>query len=383
MAKKATLKSKAKPQAPAVERSRISQSDIPNLPLEDALKIAKALWDNFAGKSAAPHQIAMAIDKSPTSSDWRVLTGSSIAYGLTDGGYGAAQISLKDIGKRIVAPTADGDDIVARAEALVQPRILREFFEKYNRAKLPRDEIGQNVLVSLGVPKERAVNTFELLKKSGIFAGVIQQTKTGLFVAMDTPIVTDPSLESEVEPDDASDDADSADRSSASVSSGLQNFPAAKPSQSGGSKQLFVAHGKNQKPLNDLKKILDQFKIPYKVAIDEPNKGRPISGKVAELMNECSAGIFIFTKDEKFFRENTKGEHDEIWRPSENVVYELGAANILWDRKIIIVREDGVNFPSDFSDLGYITFKDGEIASKALEILKELVALELVKFSAT
>jgi hypothetical protein len=37
----------------------------------------------------------------------------------------------------------------------------------------------------------------------------------------------------------------------------------------------------------------------------------------------------------------------------------------------IIVREEGVNFPSDFSDLGYITFKDGEIASWALEILKE------------
>lgn len=135
-------------------------------------------------------------------------------------------------------------------------------------------------------------------------------------------------------------------------------------------KQLFVAHGKNHAPLEALKKILNEFKIPYKVAIDEPNKGRPISGKVAELMNECSAGVFIFTRDEKFFRESKDGKHEEVWRPSENVVYELGAANILWDRKIIILREEGVNFPSDFSDLGYITFKDGEVASKALDILK-------------
>lgn len=149
-----------------------------------------------------------------------------------------------------------------------------------------------------------------------------------------------------------------------------------------GPKQLFVAHGKNQKPLEDLKKILNEFKIPYKVAIDEPNKGRPISGKVAELMNECSAGIFIFTKDEKFFREANNGDHEEVWRPSENVVYELGAANILWERKIIIVREDGVNFPSDFRDLGYITFKNGEISSKALEIVKELIALGLVRVTA-
>jgi len=98
-------------------------------------------------------------------------------------------------------------------------------------------------------------------------------------------------------------------------------------------------------------------------------------------MHECSAGIFIFTKDEKFLRETSVGQ-EEVWRPSENVVYELGAANILWDRKIIIVREEGVNFPTDFSDLGYITFKDGEIASKALETVKELIALDLIRVTA-
>ena len=98
-------------------------------------------------------------------------------------------------------------------------------------------------------------------------------------------------------------------------------------------------------------------------------------------MHECSAGIFIFTKDEKFLRETSVGQ-EEVWRPSENVVYELGVANILWDRKIIIVREEGVNFPTDFSDLGYITFKDGEIASKALETVKELIALDLIRVTA-
>jgi predicted nucleotide-binding protein len=298
---------------------------------------------------------------------------------LTEGGSNATQISLKEIGKRIVAPMVEGDDIAARAQAVLQPRILREFFEKYNRAKFPKDEIAKNVLFELGVPKERSDRALEILKENGSYAGIIQQMKTGPFVAIDNPVQSSENTE-ETEVSYVTEEDNLHIENSTAAQTPL--FPAAKPT-GGKTKQLFVAHGKNHKPLNDLKKILDQFKIPYKVAIDEPNRGRPISGKVAELMNECSAGIFVFTKDEKFFRENAQGEHDEIWRPSENVVYELGAANILWDRKIIIVREDGVNFPSDFSDLGYITFKDGEIASKALEILKELVALELVKFSAT
>ncbi len=100
-------------------------------------------------------------------------------------------------------------------------------------------------------------------------------------------------------------------------------------------------------------------------------------------MKECGAGIFIFTRDELFYREDENGDREEVWRPSENVIYELGAASVQWERKIIILREDGVNFPSDFSDLGYITFADGELATKALEILKELVGLELVRIQTT
>lgn len=93
--------------------------------------------------------------------------------------------------------------------------------------------------------------------------------------------------------------------------------------------------------MEGLKKVLDQFKIAYTVAIDEPHAGRPISKKVADLMDQCSAGIFVFTKDERFLRENSSGEPEEVWRPSENVVYELGAASKLWQSRIIILREEG------------------------------------------
>jgi len=306
------------------------------------------------------------------------LCGSSIAYGLTEGGYNANHITLTDLGRRIVAPTEEGDDSAAKVEAMLQPRLQREFFQRYNKAKFPKDEIGQNVLVSMGLPKERATQAFSILKENGAFTGVIRETKTGPFVAIEDPVsrpsvrasaATSESPSSTQDPTDEDAESDSESRTS-------------KEPVFDGPKQLFVAHGKNRKPLEDLKRILNEFKIPYKVAVDEPNKGRPISGKVAELMRECSAGIFIFTKDEKFLRETKDGSHEEVWRPSENVVYELGAANILWERKIIIVREEGVNFPSDFSDLGYITFKDGEIASKALEIVKELIALGLVRVTA-
>ncbi|HUT31014.1 MAG TPA: TIR domain-containing protein [Sedimentisphaerales bacterium] len=140
---------------------------------------------------------------------------------------------------------------------------------------------------------------------------------------------------------------------------------------------IFVGHGKNKKALEQLKKILDQFRIPYKVAIDEPNLGRPISGKIREIMKSCNCAILIFTADEEF---RTKSD-EVVWRPSENVVYELGASGYLYDNRIVIMKEEGVDFPSNFRDLGYISFEKGKLEAKAMDILKELIGFAIVKVS--
>lgn len=140
-------------------------------------------------------------------------------------------------------------------------------------------------------------------------------------------------------------------------------------------RQIFVAHGKNRQPVESLKKILDQFKVPYKIAVDEPHAGRPISKKVADLMHDCTSAIFVFTGDEESF--DAKG--NKTLKPSDNVVYELGAATVLYDGKVVIFREEGVEFASDFKDFGYITFESGKIEAKAMDLLKELVGFGLLK----
>ncbi len=156
--------------------------------------------------------------------------------------------------------------------------------------------------------------------------------------------------------------------------------PAPAPARPDGPRKVFIAHGKNREPLEQLKKALDLFKVKYAVAVDEPNKGRPISKKVAELMKtECSSGIFIFTADERFLKESPDGSTVEIWRPSENVVYELGAAAILYENRIVIFKEEGVTFPSDFSDLGHIEFAKDQLGTELGNLFKELVALDIVE----
>ena len=115
------------------------------------------------------------------------------------------------------------------------------------------------------------------------------------------------------------------------------------------------------------------------MAVDEPNRGRPISAKVKEEMQKCSSAIFIFTADEE-----TQDVHGtKSWKPSDNVVYELGAATYLYENKIIILKEEGVSLASDFNDFGYITFQKDSLEARAIPLIKELVGLQFVKITPT
>jgi len=121
---------------PETKRAYISQAKIPLLSLSETIRLAQSLYDDFAGKPTAPHQLAISVDVSPTSSNWRDLCGASIAYGLTEGGYNAQTISLTDLGKRIIAPTVEGDDILAKAEAARQ-LTHRKMLPKDRRLNVP------------------------------------------------------------------------------------------------------------------------------------------------------------------------------------------------------------------------------------------------------
>ena len=97
-------------------------------------------------------------------------------------------------------------------------------------------------------------------------------------------------------------------------------------------KPIFVGHGKNKTPLQQLQKLLTTFQIPRKIVVDEAKLGRPISQNVKDTIEECGSAILIFTRDEQFF----DASGNEIWRPSENVVHELGATSFAYGDRIVI-----------------------------------------------
>lgn len=354
--------------------------DYPVHTLEQALVIAQAIADKGAGRQMDRLLLADAIGRTPSSSEFRRLLSSSLRYGLTAGTEKADHINPTPLGLQLTKPKREDDVAQGRRKAAQTPALFNKVYRHFNRNKWPDQSFLKNSLEkSFGVDPSLSSEVVELLQKNAVYCGILQDISGSKYIRIEESAPsnhTAGATEEEPQGDPLEVPSTAIDDLPRAESASTQKSP-----ERVENRQIFVAHGKNRKPLDALKRILEQFGIAYKVAVDEANAGRPISAKVAALMKECSAGIFIFTKDEKFFRES-EPEATAVWRPSENVVYELGAASILWDRKIIILREDGVNFPSDFRDIGYITFEDGDIWAKAFDLLKELVALGLVKVQA-
>jgi len=337
------------------------QRPFPRDSLQQALRVAQTIQDENNGEPMKRIFIADKLKIKPESTNFRYLLSSSNKYGLTKGSSQSEFIELTPLGKQITKPHSSQDKILGLQEAAQKPTVFVKVYKRYRDAKLPSDEYFKNLLEDeFNVPRERIDECLSLLIENGRFAKIIQDVAGAPRIVFETappPPTEEAPPEEEVPPE--------------------EEAPPAKEVKPPTPRQIFIAHGKNKIPLEQLKKVLDQFGVPYKVAVDEPHRGRPISQKVADIMKSCSSAIFIFTADEEY----TDSEGNRTYKPSDNVVYELGAAGALYNKNIVIFKEDGVTFASDFRELGYIKFEKDNLQAKATDLLKELIEFGLLKIT--
>lgn len=319
--------------------------------------------------------LAEAMGYSPSSSRFRERVTSSNKYGLTEGNYSSEMLSLTSLGIELTRPRNQDEHSEARRKAMRTIPFFDSALDHFRNAKLPDEGFLKNILERdpFNIDPSWSVSAAKAFTEDAQFVGYLRDINGSPHIVIDhgsdAPSVSD----------DLSNRLDEI-QSLEEINETKNVPPPSIPSEDRPlPMKLFIAHGKNRKTLEQLKDILNSLKVPFLVAIDEPNAGRPISEKVAETMKACSAGIFIFTSDEEF----TDASGEVVFRSSQNVVYELGAASLLYGRKIVILKETGVNFPSDFSDLGWIEFEKDSLDAKAMDLLKEMIALDALKLVST
>lgn len=347
-------------------------SEVPKHSLEQAIRIANALEEKNGGNPLPPMDVAFAIDMSPGSSSFRDLLSSSIKYGLTSGSYNQARVSLESLGRDVVEPKSPEDRRRALNDAAFRPDALRRVFEAYRGKKMPDPEFFRNAVSrDFGIPKDQAAAFVQVFEANVSFLGLVKPGSTGKWLSSEVPPTLEPRTQGPV-PQDADNEGPRNEFPPERALAAPELHERKTQKQA-----IFVGHGKNKVPLQQLEKILTEYKIPYKVAIDEPNKGRPISQKVTEIMNECGSAVIIFTADEEF----RDKDGNTIYRPSENAIFELGAASALYGSRIVIFRQAEVHFPANFRDIGHITFDGDNLSAKATDLFRELIGFGLIRIT--
>ena len=372
-------KKPSKPTA-AVKRAYLKQSDVPSGSLDDALRIPQAILDHYAGKPTTPLHVAKALNVDPKDSQIRALSGASIAFGLIEGGAQAASIAITDLARQVLRPKEEGQDLAAKREAVLRPRVFGEFLRKYDGSPFPRNDIAQNVLEELGVPREKTEGVLEQIDASARSVGFIEEIKGKNYITLegtsgvDLTIDAPPALE-KVEPNEEvkpppADFARLTVPPPAIQPKGAELTAAIADDQR--RRRVFITHGKNRDLVDPIRKLLEYGELEPVISVERTSVSKPVPEKVLDDMRSSGAAI-IHVDADRTIADKDGNEHILL---NPNVLIEIGAAMAFYGRRFILLVREGVKLPSNLQGLFEVRYSgdtlDAVSTIKLLEAIRDI-----------
>lgn len=346
--------------------------------LDDALRLPQAIVDHYAGKPTSPLHVAKALNVDPKGSQIKVLSGAAIAFGLIEGGAQATSITITELARRILRPKEENDDITAKREAVLRPRVFGDFLRRYDGHPFPRQDIALNVLEEMGVPREKAGEVLARIDSSARSVGFIEEIKGKNYV----------SLQGTAVPAEPIDDVEGVENAKEEAPIAVATAPMATtqpaPMQPKGTelataiaddfrrRRVFITHGKNRDLVDPIKKLLEYGELEPVISVERQSVSKPVPEKVMDDMRNCGAAI-IHVDADKTITDKDGSEHVLL---NPNVLIEIGAAMAFYGRRFILLVREGVKLPSNLQGLYEVRYTgetlDAGATIKLLEAIKDI-----------
>jgi predicted nucleotide-binding protein len=131
--------------------------------------------------------------------------------------------------------------------------------------------------------------------------------------------------------------------------------------------RVFITHSKNEKILDQVKTMLDLAHLDYEVAVDEETTAIPVPEKVFSAMRRAQAAVICVTCDDEM------KARDNNYSVNQNVLIEIGAAFVLYDRRVVLVWDKRIPIPSNLQGLYRCPFEGDELSwSEGMKLMKAL-----------
>ncbi len=348
------------------------RSEFPKDSFEEALQIAQAIEDKNSGNPLPPQEVAIAINRSPGSSAFRILLSSSNKYGLTTGSFNTPRIAITDLGKDIVEPKDEQSSKVAIGNSIFKPELFSKVFNYYKGKKVPDKSFFANTLTrDFDIPKKHAEIFVKVFMTNVKHLGLIQDTTTGPWFASEVSLSVSKKhlLSSENEETKAEE-----------VSTNGAHNPLPPEEESPSPKEtlpqkVFISHGNNSEIVEQLKELLIFGKFIPVVAEEHNTTSVPVPEKVLEEMKNCFAGLIHVEDEQKMI--DSDGKEQTVL--NQNVLIEIGSALALYGKNTILLVEKGTLLPSNLQGLYRCEYEGKKLdyvsTMKLLKTFNELVQL--------
>ena len=333
-------------------------------PLRDALSVAQAIQEANSGLPFDRIVLAGELRTTPSSSGFTMRLNSSARYGLTQGGYNHARISLTEGGRAVVAPKSEEERRLALVECALRPDVFRAFYESLEGRKLPQPSFAQNILErDHGIDPDLTQECLEIILDNGRFVGLIREVGGSQWVSVRSVRATDAPADGQAPPqaEDAGDAAAPVEPAAA------PDGPAAAGPAAADALRVFVGHFRCPETAARIQTLLSEFGIESLIADVGRPSGSALTAEISQVMGRCSAAVLV-----------TGASSSDA--PGAAVGFMAGAAAALYGPRLLVVDSRGAG-RSDLSVPSIELRPDVDASTWSLRLLRALSQSGVIRVS--
>jgi hypothetical protein len=133
--------------------------------------------------------------------------------------------------------------------------------------------------------------------------------------------------------------------------------------------RAFISHGRKSEALTKLERFLRALGVEPIIVVHGPSEGLSVDDLVEKRMGESDCAIILATGDD---------EVEDHRQPRPNVIHEIGLAQEKFQNKVVYLKEDGCEFPSNVQPKVWESFTQLNMEAAFEKIIKELRSFGLI-----